>query len=180
MGGGAGCMWRGCQCEKKNMDNNPYSVSYTIERHNYHNCCYWCCMVFQEDDPEIYGFPTLGYGKRSGYVNVSRCCQICAEMDLAITEAVTNGWRHTKIGCIPHGYRESSEYEYIDSGSVGDERCICGAVTLMSDHKQRCVQCSIKHRMLDKAQAESRLISAVLKQLRAEVRQQKKLLINPN
>ena len=108
-------------------------------------------------------------GKHEGrrQVHVYSLCSCCFQTDSACAEAEANDIRFTAIGTGIDGIE-----------SPLGARCPCGCVT--HAYLGLCIQCSKNERMLTKAQAEAKLIDKLLKELRAEIRFQKKDMKNGN
>lgn len=119
-------------------------------------CCRGCGGT---PSPGRYAFPYHHHKRGRRELVVFSACDVCADMDIAISEADDEGRKYTAIGA----------YEFGLNGG----RCICGAVTHAA--LGFCIQCWRRERKLGKAQAESRAISKALVQLRKEIREQQKL-----
>ena len=86
-------------------------------------------------------------------LHAHQCCNSCANHDEAIQEAKDLELRFTQVETM-------------------NERCACGAVS----HSLLgcCIPCSRNERMLSKAQAEAKLMTNALKELRREIKIQRK------
>mgnify|MGYP000571289356 CR=1 FL=1 len=85
-------------------------------------------------------------------LHVFQCCKSCNDQEIEIQNAAEEKRRLTRIEI---------------------KRCICGAVKLYSI--DCCVACSKRSRMLEKMEAEQKLIAKALVQLRKTLRERKNL-----
>jgi hypothetical protein len=106
-----------------------------------------------------YAFASTSTKRGRTTVSLYSACDVCADRDMAHAEAESEGWRFTEIGVGVRG----DERTYYNG-----HRCHCGAVTLAIPGS--CVRCWRDSRMLDKAAAQSRMISRLLKELRSEIK----------
>lgn len=153
---------------KRIANRNPYQVSVSIVRDSGFGAwrqgkCYGC-------GKDIIGEPKYSYTyvqQRGQHreISVFSCCQSCAFAQDAIDEAEAEGRRFTKItvGFAPDH----------DGG-----RCICGGVIL--DSLSSCIKCSVAYRMLSRAQFNQRLLASALRELKSEIKEQKKKQEEPN
>lgn len=119
------------------------------------------CGESVEPEKKTFGFPETQTTKKVQVVYLFMCCAECQAMDLAVAEAEEESRRYTLVGIGIDG-----------RDFYNGSRCLCGAVT----HAIRgtCIRCWRASRMLEKVDAENRLFSKMLKELRAEIRTQKK------
>lgn len=103
---------------------------------------------------KFWGDPCIARSGRSrtDKLNIFQCCETCANYDIELHEALDEKRRFTRIEI---------------------DRCICGAVKLWSI--ECCVQCSIRSRMLSRAEAEQKLMSKALVELRRTLKNCKDL-----
>lgn len=106
-----------------------------------------------------YAFASTSRKRGCTMVRLYAACDLCADIDTAHAEAEAEGWRHTLIGIGLRG----DDRDYYNG-----YRCHCGAVTLALQGS--CVRCWRDSRMLDKAAAQSRMLSRLLKELRSEIK----------
>jgi hypothetical protein len=155
-------------------------VKYVVEKHCFYGACYQCSIIFNDEDIKIYGFPEVIERKDFSTVKIYRCCKQCFDNDLAITEAKEESRRFTFVGTYPLGYR--TEDKYIGGNYIGDERCLCGSVSLMNSKNIKinnaCIKCSILHSRLGKMEAEKKIMSNMLRELRREIKTQTQLIGN--
>lgn len=137
------------------------SKSPILERRDY-GVCRGCGFPFKDEDRKNYAFADVYSRRGRAFVSVYRCCSACQAVDAAIEEADEQQRRYTGI-CAG-----------LNGNAYNGERCLCGCVKLV--RLDACIQCSRAQRMLTKAQAESRLITKLLKELRAEVKEQHRKL----
>lgn len=118
--------------------------------------CIGCGMMIS--GPSAWAFPVVYVRRGVRYIKVRQCCQQCAAVDAAMTEADDEGWRYTEIAAG------------LQDDSYNGTRCCCGGVRLVS--LEMCIECSRTARMLSAAEAEARLMRKVLRELNTEIRQQ--------
>jgi hypothetical protein len=119
--------------------------------------CHICNRDVSLHDHPRWGNGSIGVYRGKTVVSFVQLCDSCADMDLAVSSAERDQLRFTRIGCGVDGI-----------SSYSGNRCICGAVT--HERLGYCIECWKAHRMLDKAQAEARLISKALTELRKQIK----------
>jgi hypothetical protein len=130
-----------------------------IEKHPMY-ACPGCGVVLSKEEEPSYGFPSV-YNKRGKrVVHLTQCCSRCQDVEIAMKEAQDESRRFTPVGT-------GTDDDYFYHG-----RCVCGATT--HGRLLMCISCWKRTRMLNKADAENRMLSKVLKELRATIRDKKK------
>lgn len=112
-------------------------------------------------DTRRFGFVHGPTGCKRKQMQVFRLCEICAEVDLACAEADDEKRRYTEVGVGIGGIE-----------CCNGNRCGCGSATHAT--LDYCIACSIRHRMLNRVDAENRTVAKILKELRSEIRSIKK------
>jgi len=146
-------------------------ISYAIEKES-SKCCYGCQIRFFEGERVAFGFPEITGKTNKKICTIHSCCEQCFYMDIAVREAAEERRRFTKVGVYPSWWRTRELYANHDC--TGDERCLCGAVTLMNyennSNNSFCVKCSILHSRLGKMDAERKIITKMLRELKREIK----------
>lgn len=113
-------------------------------------------------EADFYSFPYVYTHRGKTKVSLHPACSICSMVDAAICEANDEGRRYTEISVGIEGVGGEQQYGL---------RCLCGAVKLVSLYG--CIQCARRFRMLGIAEAEAKIVSNLLKQLRKRIREKK-------
>jgi len=146
----------------------PMLMNVDIQLNEFHGFCTGCCSTISSDQIEYAHHHTHISGKSTRFY-LRPVCRICSLVDYALQEAKTEQRRFTHIGCHP-GFTNDDDETWTFNG----RRCFCGAVTHL--RLKFCVQCSRKSRMLDKANAQNKMLFSALKELRAVIREEKREL----